>query len=122
MSDRIDLILPAQEDFHHIARLVVGGLAARLELTYEQLEDLKVALDSLLRCRDDGGDLEVALTVDGEAVHTTVGPFADGALAELERDGGALSLRRVLETVADGVHVEERADGSWVVVTKAAPP
>ena len=41
MTDEIKLILPAQEDFHPVAHLVVGGLAARLELTYEQLEDLQ---------------------------------------------------------------------------------
>ena len=38
MSDEIRLVLPAQEDFHPIAHLVVGGLGARLELTFEQLD------------------------------------------------------------------------------------
>ena len=53
LSDEITLVFPAQEDFHPVAHLVVGGLAARLELTYEQLEDLQVAVDALLGCRDD---------------------------------------------------------------------
>ncbi len=122
MSDEIKLVLPAQEDFHHIVRLVVGGLAARLELTYEQLEDLEVGLDALLRCRDDDGDLSIALTVDEDKVRTTVGPFVAASLADLERDGtGQLGLRRVLETVTDGVRVEERDGGSWVELTKATP-
>jgi len=122
VSDEITLVLPAQEDFHQIARLVVGGLAARLELTYEQLEDLEVALDALLRCRDDEGDLSVSLAVDGHTVRTTVGPFTEEALAGLEADSRELlGLRRVLETVADDVRVEQRGGGSWVELTKAPP-
>jgi len=121
LSDEIQLVLPAQEDFHHIARVVVGGLAARPELTSEQLEDLETALDALLRCRDDEGDLSIALTVEGHTVRTTVGPFSGSALADLERESGTLGLRRVLETVTDSMRVEQRDGGSWVELTKGAP-
>jgi serine/threonine-protein kinase RsbW len=119
LSDEITLVFPAQEDFHPVAHLVVGGLAARLDLTYEQLEDLQVAVDALLGCRDDEGDVSVIVTVESDIVRTTVGPFAAHALAELERDSRALGLRRVLETVTDSVQVEERDGGTWVALTKA---
>ena len=119
MSDEIRLVLPAQEDFHPIAHLVVGGLAARIELTYEQLEDLQVAVEALLGCRDDDDDLSIVVEVEPDAVRTTVGPFAREALAELERDSTEFGLRRVLETVTDGVEVEDRDGGAWVALTKA---
>ena len=119
MSDEIRLVLPAQEDFHPIAHLVVGGLGARLELTFEQLEDLQVAVDALLGCRDDDGDVSVSVTVESDAIHATVGPFARQQLAELDGDGSGLGLRRVLETVTDSLRVEERDGGAWVVLTKA---
>jgi anti-sigma regulatory factor (Ser/Thr protein kinase) len=118
VSDQITLVLPAQEDFHHIAHLVVGGLGARLELTYEQLEDLQVALEALLACREDDGAISVGIAVDDDQVRTTVGPFVGDALADLEQDAQALGLRRVLETVADSVEVEERDGGSWVELSK----
>jgi len=119
LSDEIRLVLPAQEDFHPIAHLVVGGLAARIELTYEQLEDLQVAVEAVLGCRDDDDDLSIVVEVEPDAVRTTVGPFAREALAELERDGTEFGLRRVLETVTDGVEVEDRDSGAWVALTKA---
>jgi len=119
VSDEIRLVLPAQEDFHPIAHLVVGGLGARLELTFEQLEDLQVAVDALLGCRDDDGDVSVSVTVESDAIHATVGPFARQQLAELDGDGSGLGLRRVLETVTDSLRVEERDGGAWVVLTKA---
>ena len=34
-------------------------------------------------------------------------------------DGSELGLQRVLETVTDGVEVEERDGGAWVALTKA---
>ena len=118
MSDQIQLILPAQEDFHQIAHLVVGGLAARIELTYEQLEDLQLAVEALLGCRDDDGDISLSVTVVPGAVSATIGPFQPQALATLAHDGSSLGLRRVLETVADGFEVAERDGGSWVELKK----
>jgi hypothetical protein len=119
LSDEIKLVLPAQEDFHPVAHLVVGGLAARLELTYEQLEDLQVAVEAVLGCRDDDSDVSVVVAVEPDAVRATVGPFTREALAELDQDGSELGLKRVLETVTDGVEVEERDGGVWVALTKA---
>ena len=123
MSDEIRLVLPAQEDFRHVAHLVVGGLAARLDLTFEDLEDLQVALEVLLSCRDDEGDISVTIGVETGAVHTTVGPFSARALSDLDHGSSELGLRRVLETVCDDFEVEQRDDGSWVALTKsiAAP-
>lgn len=118
MSDEITLVLPAQEDFHHIAHLVTGGLGARLELTYEQLEDLQVALEALLACRDDDGDISIGIAVDDSRVRTTVGPFGDSELAELDENGAGLGLRRVLETVSDTLEVEHRDGGVWVELSK----
>jgi hypothetical protein len=118
VSDEIRLVLPAQEDFHRIARLVVGGLAARLELTFEQLEDLEVALDVVLHFREDDGDLSIALDIDDNVVRTTVGPFSPEVLETLERDRGELGLRRVLDTVTDSVQIERHDGGSWVQFAK----
>jgi hypothetical protein len=119
LSDEIKLVLPAQEDFHPVAHLVVGGLGARLELTYEQLEDLQVAVEALLGCRDDDGDVSVVVTVEPDLLRATVGPFQPQALAGLEGDSGEFGLRRVLDTVTDSVQVEERDGSAWVALTKA---
>lgn len=121
MSDEITLVLPAQEDFHQIAHLVTGGLGARLELTYEQLEDLQLALEALLACREDDGDISIGIAVDDSRVRTTVGPFTGNALAELDEDGAGLGLRRVLETVSDALEVDHRDGGAWVELSKGMP-
>ena len=118
MGDEIRLALPAQEDFHHVAHLVVGGLAARRDLTYDVLEDLQVAFDALLACRDDEAEIVVTMCVDEGEVRATVGPFSGDALAQLDRGPGELPLRRVLDTVLDDVSVDERDGSSWVDLKK----
>lgn len=118
MIDEVRLALPAQEDFRPVAHLVVGGLAARRELTYDVLEDLQVAFDALLACRDDEGEIVVSLSVDDGELRASVGPFTADAVAQLDRGPGELPLRRVLETVCDSVIVAERDGASWVDLRK----
>lgn len=118
MSDRITLVVPAQEEFRHVAHLVVGGLGARLDLTYEDLDDLQTALDALLGRRDDQGELRIVVEVGDGSIRSTIGPFAGGQLDELDGEGDGLGLRRVLETVTDAFEVERDGAASWVVLTK----
>jgi hypothetical protein len=114
VSDEIRLTLPAQEDFHHIANLVVGGLGARREITFDDLEDLQVAFDTLLSVREDDEEIVVTLCVDDGRVRASVGPFDGDALDRLDEATTGLAPRRVLETVCDTVEI----DGSYVEVTK----
>ncbi|HLX19293.1 MAG TPA: hypothetical protein VKR23_04000 [Gaiellaceae bacterium] len=119
MSDEITLVVPAQQDFRPIVHLVVGGLAVRLDLTMDTLEDLQVALDALLARREDDGDVNVRLLIGDSGLSTTVGPLPASLVDDIDRDGGELTLRRVLETVCDSFEVEERDGSAWVELTKA---
>jgi hypothetical protein len=120
VTDEIRLVIPSEAGFRPIANLVAGGLALRLDLTYDRLEDLQVAIDALLRLRDDGEDVVVELAVGEQVLHVSVGPFSAGALHGLDEDEAGLGLRRVLETVCDSFEREERRDGTWVELTKSA--
>jgi hypothetical protein len=117
-GDEIQLRLPADEAFHSVAHLVLGGLAVRLNLTFENLEDLELALDALLeRARpDDGVTLRVHV-LDGE-LRTVVGPFTS-VRAELEQGGqDALNLSRILSAVCDSVEISDHDGAEWVELTK----
>ena len=118
MIDQVRLTLPAEEDFRPIAHLVVGGLGVRLDLTFEELDDLQVALEALLGCRDDEGEIVVTVDAGDGTVRASVGPFGASALDALERSDSPLGLHRVLETVCDTFEIDERDGGSWVELTK----
>jgi hypothetical protein len=116
-TEEIRLVIPAEEDFRPIAHLVTGGLAMRLDVTYDDLDDLQVGIEALLALRDDADDLVVSLSADDGMLHASLGPFAPETLREDDSDGG-LGLSRVLETVCDTHEIEERDGGAWVELTK----
>ncbi len=118
MSDTITLRLPAEEDFRRIAHLVVGGLGGRLDLTFEDLDDVQVALEVLLGMRDDDATIDVTIRLDDGALCLAVGPFDATALAALDEDTSALGVRRVLDTVSASVDVTQRDGGAWVELRK----
>jgi hypothetical protein len=116
-TDEIRLVIPAEEDFRPIAHLVTGGLAMRLDVTYDDLDDLQVGLEALLALRDDADELVLALSADGSVLRASLGPFAPEKLHEGEEDGG-LDLHRVLATVCDTHEIEEREGAAWVELSK----
>ena len=120
MTDEIRLTIPGEGDFQRIAHLVVGGLAVRLDVTFENLEDIHLALDGLLeRCPDDR-ELTVTVRVREDELETSIGPFPPGVLRrELERESAdGVGLRRVLETVTDDFDVADRGDEEWASLRK----
>jgi hypothetical protein len=117
-GDEIQLRLPADEAFHGVAHLVLGGLAVRLNLSFESLEDLELALDALLERAQTADEVTLRVHVlDGE-LRTVVGPFTS-VRAELEQGGdGALNLSRILGAVCDSVEIADRDGAEWVELTK----
>jgi hypothetical protein len=117
-ADQICLTLPGDDAFHSVAHLVLGGLAVRLDLSFENLEDLELALDTLLERSSPGEDVNVRVVVGEGELRTSVGPLAS-IRSELERDGtDNLSLGRILGAVCDSVSIEDRDGGDWVELTK----
>ena len=117
-TEEIRLVIPAEEDFRPIVHLVTGGLASRLDVTYDDLEDIQVAVEAVLALRDDDGDLTVVLSAEPGVVKAEIGPFEPDALHSTEARDGTLDLQRVLETVCDSHEFESREDGAWVELTK----
>jgi hypothetical protein len=117
-ADEICLTLPGDDAFHSVAHLVLGGLAVRLDLTFEYLEDLELALDAVLERSAPGEDVTVRVLIADDELRTVVGPLTS-IRAELENGrGDGLSLGRILSAVCDGVAIEDRDGAQWVELTK----
>jgi hypothetical protein len=120
MTDQVTLTLPRERPFFAVARLVLGGLATRLDITVEHLEDIELALDGLLERHDGGEQITVVLEAAGEELQARIGPFRGGRLrAELEGEPGeSLSLRRLLDAVVDRYEVSDGDNGDWIELGK----
>jgi len=107
-GDEIKLTIPREEPFREVAQLVLGGFAARQNLTFESLDDLETALAAVLERVAGDGDLTVRIRADEGVIRASVGPLAsEGVRAELERDpGDGVTLRRILDTVVDSYELD----------------
>jgi hypothetical protein len=119
MTDVITLQLPHDRDFFGVAHLVLGGLAARLDLTYDVLDDMTTAIDELLQARDSTEDLMLSVEIEDGALVTTVGPFTGRVVDDLRLRDDGLCLRRVLDAAVDDVGLSERQGSHWVELTKS---
>lgn len=119
MSDVVTLTMPREREFLSVAHLVLGGICLRLNLTVETLEDLQLALDAILERDGAPGDVTIELRLGDGQIDAEVGPLRDGVRRELEREQGEeVGLRRILDTLMDGVHLEVRDGGHWVRLQK----
>ena len=121
MTQAIELRIPTERPFHGVARLVVGGLAARHNLSYEALEDLQLALVTVLEDENYPAKDEVAveLRVSDDSIEMVIGPLnGDRVRADLDSSAEELGLGRLLATLVEGAEVEAREDGDWLRLVK----
>ena len=95
----IELIWPASDPFEAVGRLVLGGIAARCDFTYDRVDELGIALDALTQnARPSEGRYVLQANVTENALAVTLGSFATNPLAD---DG----VRRVVEALVGAVEV-----------------
>jgi anti-sigma regulatory factor (Ser/Thr protein kinase) len=118
-AERIDLEAPLSGDFQAVVRLIVGGIAERVDFAFEEIDDLQLAVERLLAEAGTAGTVCLSFEVGDDRIRTRVGPLSETKVAEALRDGevvpGQLTLRRILETVVDSFGVERETDGGIVV-------
>jgi anti-sigma regulatory factor (Ser/Thr protein kinase) len=118
-GERIDLEAPLSGDFQAVVRLIVGGIAERVDFAFEEIDDLQLAVERLLAEAGNTGTVCLSFEVGESRIRTRIGPLSETKVAEALRDGefvpGQLTLRRILETVVDSFGVERETDGGIVV-------
>jgi hypothetical protein len=108
MSDTISLTIPADARYRGVATLVVGGIGTRANLPYDRMDELQLAVLSLLDAIT-GDDVSVRVDAGDDAVAVSIGPLADGSAA----DEG---LTRVLARLVDDVAGERRDGAEWLTL------
>ena len=120
MNDEITLTIPRAREYLSVARLVLGGIGVRLNLTLETLEDLQLALDAILERDREPGQVTILVRLNPDEIETEIGPLRDGVRRELAREqGDDVGLRRILDTLVDGVEATDRDGALFVTLRKA---
>ena len=76
-EDVVTIKLPAAGAYLSVLRTATAGLAARLDFTLDEIEDLRIAVDEacamLLTQAVPGADLECTFSLDGDSMRVAVG-------------------------------------------------
>jgi hypothetical protein len=90
--ERIDLVAPLSGDFQAVVRLIIGGIAERVDFAFEEIDDLQLAVERLLAEAGQVGNVRLSFEVGESSIRTRVGPLSERAVADALRDGA--SFRR----------------------------
>lgn len=121
-TDRIDLVIPGRPEYVAVARLAAAAIAGRMAFTFDEIEDLKVAVGEVCSSAILAGapKVQIGFDVRGEQLDITVvhsptkpprarrEPDLDKLLVQvlmdevLTRTDGAEHLTRMSKRVAKG--------------------
>jgi hypothetical protein len=97
-------------DYVGVARLVAAGVATRLDLPFDAVDDLQLALETVLRSAFASEDRAViGIASNGLTLSVSVGPVAPSVLKQRLHDRDALGdmdVGAMLGRLVDGVTVE----------------
>jgi hypothetical protein len=117
--ERIDLEAPLAGDFHAVVRLIIGGIAERVDFAFEEIDDLQLAVERLMAEAGTVGSVRLSFEVGERSIRTRVGPLSERKVLAALRDGdappGELTLGRILQIVVDSFGIEE-VDEDRIVV------
>ena len=113
--DEVVLTPPAAPEFVRLARLTCAGLATRIGMGYDEVEDLRIAVGEacslLIGAGARKGTLTLTFGLDADAVGVTiVGAFDQPGVAG---DDSGLS-DQILDAVVDEHEVDLARDRVWI--------
>lgn len=137
--DYIELRFPAKPQYVSVIRLMVSGLATRIGFSYDEIEDMKIAVSEAVTNVvhhaydvDEVGEISIGCALfedkleimvadygsgfNFEEIKRNIGPYVDKENIALLREGG-LGLF-LMETLMDEVKVTNEAAGVTVFMTK----
>jgi len=110
VSDRVDRVVvefPATAGYRGVGRLVLGGLSSRFELPVDRVEELLLALESLITQELASDTVTMEAFAAASGLRARVGPFASSQIADE-------SVARVLRPLVDDVSEQDGPGGYWV--------
>ena len=110
---RTTVEFPAGEQYRSVPRLVLGGVASRFELPIDRVDDLLLAVESLLMQETVGGTLRLEAEATPSGLLVRLGSFRPGQLD----DPG---LRRVLTPLVESVDEQRDGDSARIELVVSA--
>lgn len=135
-SETVQLIIPCRPEYVGVARLAILGIASRMPFSYDEVEDVRLAVGeacthAVERAGSAAATIRIVSTINSHALkievfddvpaHVVATPSEEARLLEeagVDHKGlGAL----LMEILVDDVTIDSDTAGTRVVLTKYAP-
>lgn len=135
-QETVQLVIPCRPEYVGVARLAVLGIASRMPFSYDEVEDVRLAVGeacshAVERAGGQPATIRIVSTItpqaltieiaDDVAADAAAAPTEEAQLLEeagVDQEGlGAL----LMEILVDEVRIDTAADGTRVLLTKYAP-
>jgi serine/threonine-protein kinase RsbW len=133
-TDTVELMIPCRPEYVGVARLAVLGIASRMPFSYDEVEDVRLAVGeacthAVERAGNTHATIRITSTIDAHALVIEVAddvaigtepklPYDTDGLLGVDQQGlGAL----LIEILVDEAKIDSRPDGTTVRLKKYAP-
>ena len=123
-GDTVTLRVPRERDYLPLLHMVLGGIAIRQDLSFDDLDDVQLAVDNVM-AEDDGeqDDLTMTVTVGDDTLAITLSPLTNSDLHETLRlgrvpagaEGRCLDVCLLLRSLVDHYELQDLEQGSFAV-------
>lgn len=119
-SEALVLTLHNERRLYGVIRLVVSGLASQFDLPYEQMDDLQLAVESVLAGDSLLGE-EMTLRIEPSAERIAVWLRPVDEQHADEADPGQIGLDRLLDKLVDVVDIVSLEGERWLYLEQRIP-
>jgi len=120
----IRLSVPARADYVHVLRSVMASVAAKLDFSYDDIEDLRLAVDEacayLLGLQENPRVLTLAITPSGRTVDVIASVDGD-LVTPSTQSPGANMVWNLLGALTDEARFDETGGHPGIRFTKKVP-
>lgn len=136
-SDTVELVIPCRPEYVGVARLAVLGIASRMPFSYDEVEDVRLAVGeacthAVERAGNTAATIRITSVIGPKAlvievkddVQAGTAPSAPTEEAQLLEDAGVDQQglgALLMEILVDEVVIEASSSGTTVRLTKFAP-
>ena len=119
-KDHIALTVPAMGEYAKTVRMTAAGLASTIGMTYDEVDDVRMAAEEAFvfacDCQDESSTITFAFALTDESLAVEVGPLpgCDGGRQTLAASEGYAEF--ILKSVCDEFSLNRTAEGTVIRV------
>jgi serine/threonine-protein kinase RsbW len=123
-KDQITLIVPAKSEYAKTVRITAAALASRINMTYEEVEDVRMAADEAFVYASDtlspGSEVRFVFLLGEDDIEIAVGLGVENPSADEDSDRSVAYATFIMESVCDSYEFASDENGAHLRLFKRA--